>query len=93
MRKEHRRVANTLGVERTELLEGSQTSPRRLKLREATSGRPLCSLAALWVGKQAAPRERLECGSSRAVVAAAWNRRDGQNIALGHSREPPATKR
>jgi hypothetical protein len=33
-------VANTLRVERTERLEGSQTSPRRLKLRETTSGSP-----------------------------------------------------
>jgi hypothetical protein len=30
---EHSRVANTLRVERTKCLEGSQTSPRRLKLR------------------------------------------------------------
>jgi hypothetical protein len=78
-------------VEPTERLEGSQTSPRRLKLREATSGKPLCSMAALWVGSRRLP------GTSRGV-AVLWagcirtpNRRDGQNIALGHSREPPAT--
>src|ERR1700733_2400117 len=64
MRKEPRRVANTPRVERTERLEGSQTSPRRLKLREATSGKPLCSLAALSVGKQAAPGNVSRWGSS-----------------------------
>jgi hypothetical protein len=45
-------------------MEGSQTSPRRLKLREATSGRPLCGVADLWVGKQAAPGNVSRCGSS-----------------------------
>jgi hypothetical protein len=65
MRKEHRRVANKPRVERTERLEGSQTSPRRLKLREAMSGRPLCSLAALWVGSRRLP------GTSR-DVAVLW---------------------
>jgi len=39
-------------------------------------------------------RERLEVWQFYGpVVAAARNRRDGQNIALGHSREPPATNR
>ena len=39
-------------------------------------------------------RERLEMWQLYGpVVSAARNRRDGQNIALGHSREPPATNR
>jgi hypothetical protein len=39
-------------------------------------------------------RERLEAWQFYgAVVSAAPNRCDGQNIALGHSREPPATNR
>ena len=33
-------------------LEGSQTSPRRLKLREATSGKPLYKVAALSVASR-----------------------------------------
>jgi hypothetical protein len=40
-------------------LEGSQTSPRRLKLREATSGRPLCIIAALSVSNGGS-RERFD---------------------------------
>jgi hypothetical protein len=39
-------------------------------------------------------RERLEVWQFYGpVVSAARNRRDGQNIALGHSREPPAANR
>jgi hypothetical protein len=36
-------------------LEGSQTSPRRLKLREAPSGRPLYKMAALSVSSRRLP--------------------------------------
>jgi hypothetical protein len=36
-------------------LEGSQTSPRRPKLREATSGRPLYKMAALPVASGQLP--------------------------------------
>src|SRR5271156_608662 len=36
-------------------LEGSQTSPRRLKLREATSGRPLYKMATLSVASGRLP--------------------------------------
>ena len=74
MRKEHRRVANTPPVERTERLEGSRFVAWQLyglvirRLPGTFRG-----LAVLW-----------------AVVGAARNRRAGQNIALGHSREPPA---
>jgi hypothetical protein len=49
MRKEHRRVANKPRVERA----------------GTPGGEPLCSLAALWVGKQAAPGNVSRCGSSR----------------------------
>src|SRR5580700_10022158 len=62
MRKETE-FANTPRVDRTHGLEGSQTSPRRLKLWEATSGRPLCGPAALRVVKQAAPGNVSRCGS------------------------------
>jgi hypothetical protein len=74
MRKEHRRVANTPPVERTERLEGSRFVAWQLyglvsrRLPGTSRG-----VAVLW-----------------AVVSAAPNRRDGQNLALGNSREPPA---
>ena len=78
MRKERKRVANTPRVERI----------------ERPGGEPLCSMAALWVGKQAAPENVSRCGSSMGRFAsAARNSRDGQNIALGHSREPPVSNR
>jgi hypothetical protein len=48
MRKEPRRVASPSRVERT----------------ERPGGKPLCSLAALWVGKQAAPGNVSRFGSS-----------------------------
>jgi len=77
MRKEHRRVANTPRVERTERLEGSRFVARQLY--------------GLLTGGS---RERLEVWQFYGpVVSAARNRRDGQNIALGHSREPPAIGR
>jgi hypothetical protein len=70
-----------------ESLEGSRFRPDRLK-RHTFSG---------W---RAARPESLRTGGSREccevwqfyrpVVSAARNRRDGQNIALGNSREPPA---
>jgi hypothetical protein len=44
-------------------LEGSQTSPRRYKLRGASSGRPLCGLAALLLSSR-----RLPGTSRRAAV-------------------------
>ena len=76
MRKEHRRVANTLRVERTECLEGSRFVAWQLY--------------GLLAGGS---RERLEMWQFYGpVVSAARNRRAGQNIALGHSREPPASK-
>jgi hypothetical protein len=75
MRKEHRSVATTLRFERTELLEGSRFVAWQLYGLVAGGS-----------------RERLKVRQFYApVVAAARNRRDGQNIALGHSREPPAT--
>jgi hypothetical protein len=77
MRKEHRRVANPPRVERTERLEGSRFV--------------IWQLYGLLAGGS---RERLEVWQFYGpVVSAARNRRDGQNIALGHSREPPATNR
>jgi hypothetical protein len=73
----YRRVANKPRVERTKRLEGSRFAAWQL-YRLAAGG----------------SRERLEvwqfCGP---VVSAARYRRDGQNIALGHSREPPAANR
>jgi hypothetical protein len=48
---------------------------------------PLYSPAALWVGKQGGSRERLEVAVPGAVVAAARNRRDGQNVPLRRSCE------
>jgi hypothetical protein len=78
MRKDHRRVANTQRVERT----------------RPPGGEPLRNLAALWVGKQAAPGNVSRCGSSMGpCIPRTVYRRDGQNIALGHPREPPATNR
>ncbi len=75
MRKEPRRVANTLRVERTERLEGSRfVAPQLYGLVSRRLPGTSRGVAVLW-----------------AVVAAGRNRRDGQNIALGHSREPPAT--
>src|ERR1700683_2652480 len=74
MRNEQRRVANTLRVERAERLEGSRF----------VAGQLYGSVAG-------GSRERLEVWQFyRPVVSAPRNRRDGQNIALGHSREPPA---
>ena len=74
-------------------LEGSQTSPRRLKLREAMSGRPLYTVATLSNGSRRLPGTSRGVAVLWAVVSAARNRRDGKNIALGHSREPPAADR
>jgi hypothetical protein len=77
MRKEHGRVANTPRVERTERLEGSRFVARQLYRLPAGGS-----------------RERLEVWQFYGpVVYATPNRRDGQNIALGNSREPPATNR
>jgi hypothetical protein len=77
MRKDPRRVANTLRVERTERLEGSRFVAWQLYGLVAGGS-----------------RERLEVWQFYGpVVAPARNRRDGQNVALGHSREPPATNR
>jgi len=77
MGKEHRRVANTPQVERTERLEGSRFVAWQL-YGVASRRLPGMSrgVAVLW-----------------AVVSTAQNRRDGQDIALGRSREPPATNR
>jgi hypothetical protein len=72
-----RRVANTPRVERTERLEGSRFVARQL---------------------YGLVSRRLP-GTSRGVAVlwtvatAARNRGDGQNIALGRSREPPAISR
>jgi len=76
MRKEHRRVANKSRVERTERLEGSRFVAWQLYGLVAGGS-----------------RERLEAWQfyGAGCVSAAPNRRDGQNIALGNSREPPAT--
>jgi hypothetical protein len=77
MRREHIRVANTPRVERSERLEGSRFVAWQL-YRLLAGG----------------SRERLEVWQFYGpVVFAARNRRDGQNNALGHSREPPATNR
>jgi hypothetical protein len=75
MRREHRRVANRPRVERTERLEGSRFVAGQLYGLVAGGS-----------------RERLDVWQFYGlVVSAPRNRRDGQNIALGHSREPPAT--
>jgi hypothetical protein len=77
MRKEHRRVANTPRVERTERLEGSRFT--RWQLYGLLAG---------------GSRERLDVRQFYGpVVSAARNRRDGQNIVRGHSREPPVFTR
>jgi len=77
MRKEPRRVTNTRRVEQPERLEGSRFVAWQLYGLAASGS-----------------RERLEVWQFYGpVVCAARNRRDGQNIALGHSREPPATNR
>ena len=49
-------------------------------------------MAGLWVCSKRLPGTSRRVAVLWAVVAAARNRRDGQNIALGHSREPPASK-
>jgi hypothetical protein len=77
MRKEHRRVANEQRIERNERLEGSRFVAWRLYGSVAGGS-----------------RERLEVWQFyRPIVSFARSRRDGQNIALGHSREPPAANR
>jgi len=59
-----------------------------------SGGEPLCSLAALRVGSTGGSRERLEVWQFYGpAVFGVRNRRAGQNLALGHSREPPATNR
>jgi hypothetical protein len=72
-----RRVVSTPRVERIERLEGSRF------------------VAWQFYGLLAGgSRERLEVWQFYGpVVFAARNRRDGQNIALGRAREPPATNR
>jgi hypothetical protein len=71
------RVANTRRVERTERLEGSRFV--RWQLYQMAAG---------------GSRERLEVWQFYGpAVSAARYRGDGQNIALGNSREPPAACR
>ena len=61
----------------TQGLEGSQTSPRRLKLREATAGRPLYKMAALSVASS-----RLPGTTQRKVLPIASFLLSGYNVLL-----------
>jgi hypothetical protein len=106
MMKEHRGLQTRRVLSGPNALEGSQTSPHRLdsgRLRRASRFRPY-RLKRHEFSRWRTPRpESSTTGGSRErlemwqfygpVVSAARNRRDGQNIAVGNSREPPAANR
>jgi hypothetical protein len=54
-------------------------------------GEPLYKMAALWVGSRRLPGISRGVAVLWAFVSPQQNRRDGPNIAVGHSREPPAS--
>jgi hypothetical protein len=61
--------------------------------RPTPGGEPLGSVASLSVGSKRLPGTSRVAAVLWAVVSPQQTRRDGQNIALGHSREPPAIDR
>ena len=77
MRKEHRSVANTPRVERTDRLEGSRFVAWQLFGLLAGGSRERLEVWQFYGPVVFPPR----------------NRRDGQKTLLGHSREPPAANR
>jgi hypothetical protein len=85
-------------------LEGSQTSRRRLKLREATSGKPLLPVAglhpksgenkreALKLPRQVAPGNNPARDSPQGIAQLSNETKEavGQGHTMSRSREPPA---